>query len=91
MGLRTPPFPRLDCAGSAWRPFHPDRTSIERKFGNCTSFGLVSSVAKVGALQPQFVIHALQDNPQVGRNVLAQKGHRRQELVEVPCMGRAGI
>jgi Transposase DDE domain len=22
-----------------WRPFHRDRTNIERKFGNCTSFG----------------------------------------------------
>jgi len=26
-------------AGSAWQPFHRDRTNIERKFGNCTSFG----------------------------------------------------
>jgi hypothetical protein len=25
--------------GDGWQPFHRDRTSIERKFGNCTSFG----------------------------------------------------
>jgi Transposase DDE domain len=25
--------------GDGWRPFHRERTGIERKFGNCTSFG----------------------------------------------------
>jgi hypothetical protein len=25
--------------GGGWKPFHRDRTNIERKFGNCTSFG----------------------------------------------------
>jgi hypothetical protein len=25
--------------GGGWQPFHRDRTKIERKFGNCTSFG----------------------------------------------------
>ena len=25
--------------GGGWQLFHRDRTNIERKFGNCTSFG----------------------------------------------------